>query len=132
MMVSLLFLFLFLNHNYNDAFFKPTSSCFFHNKKNHYLLWNVNDDNNSEQENNDLEIDTKSFHKILRLGRSKDQDGKSNIWSVEPTMEVVETKEGDLSEVNKNIVTFGMIVTGVIASLPILYTLNHFIMDMDY
>ena len=32
--------------------------------------------------------------KRVRLGRSRDQDGKSNVWSIEPRMEV--------EEVNKN------------------------------
>jgi len=32
------------------------------------------------------------MNRIVRLGRSKDQDGKSNIWSIEPAMEVEETE----------------------------------------
>lgn len=32
------------------------------------------------------------MNRLVRLGRSKDQDGKSNIWSIEPTMEVDETE----------------------------------------
>ena len=27
------------------------------------------------------------MNRIVRLGRSRDQDGKSNIWSIEPKME---------------------------------------------
>ena len=110
---------------------------FFPFRKNFYLSSSNNKDDdkkdNDNVEENGYELrDDKSMNRLIRLGRSKDQDGKSNIWSVEPTMEVMETKEGDLSEVNKNILTFGMIVTGMISSLPILYTLNHYIMDMDY
>jgi len=135
MKLPFLFIFLFLNNYPNDAFYKPTTFSFFHNKKNSYcLLSNLNDnndelDNNNLEKNNDLELEIKSFNKILRLGRSKDQDGKSNIWSVEPTMEVVEE---EITEVNKNILTGGMILTGILASLPLLYTLNHYIRDIDY
>mgnify|MGYP007047680532 CR=1 FL=1 len=33
---------------------------------------------------------------VIRSGRSLDQDGKTNIWSIEPTMIVDETKQKDL------------------------------------
>lgn len=33
---------------------------------------------------------------LIRSGRSLDQDGKTNIWSIEPTMIVDETKQKDL------------------------------------
>ena len=33
---------------------------------------------------------------VIRSGRSLDQDGKTNIWSIEPTMIVDETKEKNL------------------------------------
>jgi peptidoglycan hydrolase CwlO-like protein len=135
MKLHLSFIFLLLNNFHNDAFYKSTIPSFFHNRKNNYCLYNFNDDNNNEEldnnnlENNDLEIEIKSFNKNIRLGRSKDQDGKSNIWSVEPKMEVVEE---EITGLNKNILTAGLILTGFLASLPILYTLNHYIMDMDY
>ena len=69
-----------LHYYHNDAFYIPFSPSLFHKKHNHLLQAN----DNNELDNNDLEIDTisKSSNKILRLGRSKDQDGKSNIWSV--------------------------------------------------
>jgi hypothetical protein len=130
MKIISLFLFL-LPANYAFVNKYKLSCSFFPFKKNFYL----SSVNNQDQDYDDDEItrdDDKSMNRLVRLGRSKDQDGKSNIWSVEPTMEVVEVKEGDPSEVNKNIVTFGLIVTGIIASLPILYTLNYYIMDMDY
>lgn len=59
---------------------------------------------------------------MSRLGRSKDEDGKSNIWSVEPKMEVVEDEEVD--ELNKNIVVLGLLATSVIAISPLLKLLN--------
>jgi hypothetical protein len=43
-------------------------------------------------------------NKRVRLGRSKDQDGKSNIWSIEPTMEV---QEEDEDSTKKNLVILG-------------------------
>lgn len=59
---------------------------------------------------------------MSRLGRSKDEDGKSNIWSVEPKMEVVEDEEVD--ELNKNIVVLGLFACSVIAISPLLKLLN--------
>jgi hypothetical protein len=50
--------------------------------------------------NND--IDKIIENKNIRLGRSKDQDGKTNIWSVEPKMKIIE-ENNDLTESNKNI-----------------------------
>jgi hypothetical protein len=121
-------LFLCLLHCYhNDAFYIPFRSSLFHKKHNHLLQAN----DNNELDNNDLEIDTtsKSSNKIFRLGRSKDQDGKSNIWSVEPKMEVIYE---EITELNKNILTGGLIVTGMLASLPVLYTLSKYIQNIDY
>lgn len=115
-----------LHYYHNDAFYIPFSPLF-HKKHNHLLQAN----DNNELDNNDLEIDTtsKSSNKIFRLGRSKDQDGKSNIWSVEPKMEVVYE---EITELNKNILTGGVIVTGMLASLPVLYTLSKYVQNIDY
>jgi len=124
MMEKTLLLFIFLLQYYhNDAFITRS---FTYNIKNGHLLQLNNDENNS-----DLEIDTisKSINKISRLGRSKDQDGKSNIWSVEPKMEVIQE---EITEFNKNILTGGLIVTGFIATLPILFTLSKYVQNIDY
>ena len=121
-MQKTLMIFIYLLHYYhNDAFYRS----FIHKNNNHLLKLN-NDENN-----NDLEVDTtiKSFNKNTRLGRSKDQDGKSNIWPVEPKMEVIEE---EITGLNKNILTGGLIVTGFLASLPILYTLSKYIQQIDY
>jgi len=126
-MQKTLMIFIYLLHYYhNDAFYKPFTRSFLYNKKNHLLQLN-NDENN----NNDLELDTtdKSFNKNSRLGRSKDQDGKSNIWSVEPKMEVIEE---EITGLNKNILTGGLIVTGFLATLPVLYTLSKYIQHINY
>ena len=118
-------IFIYLLHYYhNDAFTRS-----FLYKKNYHLLKLNNDENNNDENNNDLEVDTKSFNKNTRFGRSKDQDGKSNIWSVEPKMEVIEE---EITGLNKNILTGGLIVTGFLASLPILFTLSKYIQQIDY
>lgn len=125
-----------LQYYHNVAFYIPFSPSFFQKNNNHLLNSNNNElDSNGLDSNgldsNDLEIDTtsKSLNKIVRLGRSKDQDGKSNIWSVEPKMEVVYE---EITEVNKNILTGGLIVTGMLASLPVLYTLSKYMQNIDY
>ena len=121
-------LLLCLLHYYrNDSFYIPFTPSLFHKKHNNLLQAN----DNNELDNNDLEIDTisKSSNKIFRLGRSKYQDGKSNIWSVEPKMEVVYE---EITELNKNILTGGLIVTGMLASLPVLYTLSKYMQNIDY
>jgi hypothetical protein len=110
-----------LHYYHNVAFYIPFSPPLFRIKHNHLL----------DSNNNDLETDStgKSSNKIVRLGRSKDQDGKSNIWSVEPKMEV---EYEEITELNKNILTGGLIVTGMLASLPVLYTLSKYIQNIDY
>jgi len=123
MQKTLMLVIFLLQYYHNDAFIIRS---FLYNKKNSDLLQLNNDENNS-----DLEIDTisKSINKISRLGRSKDQDGKSNIWSVEPKMEVIQE---EITEFNKNILTGGLIVTGFLATLPILFTLSKYVQNIDY
>jgi hypothetical protein len=58
-----------------------------------------------------------SMNERVRLGRSKDQEGKSNVWSVEPKMRV-EQEEGGL--VKKNLVVGGVLIAVLLASLPLL------------
>ena len=121
MMQKTLLLFIFLLHHYHiDAFI---AGSFLYNKKKHLLQLN-NDENNS-----DLDTTSETFNKNTRLGRSKDQDGKSNIWSVEPKMKVIPE---EITELNKNILTGGLIVTGFLATLPILFTLSKYIQHIDY
>ena len=57
------------------------------------------------------------MNRIVRLGRSRDQDGKSNIWSIEPTMEVEDDEEG--SGTTKNLVIAGAVIGTAIACLPL-------------
>ena len=58
------------------------------------------------------------MNKRVRLGRSRDQDGKSNIWSIEPTMEV---EEGTTAEDGgKKNLFIGVAIIGVaVAALPL-------------
>ena len=53
----------------------------------------------------------------VRLGRSRDQDGKSNIWSIEPTMEVEEEEEGGATK--KNLLIAGAVIGTAVACLPL-------------
>jgi hypothetical protein len=43
----------------------------------------------------DKDYEAKMFdmNRRVRLGRSRDQDGKSNLWSIEPKMQVVEEEQ---------------------------------------
>ena len=87
-------------------------------------------ENGNDMDENGFEIDAATVKKnTFRLGRTKDQDGKSNIWSVEPKMEVVEE---EITELNKNILTIGLIITGFLSTLPALYLLNQYIQKLDY
>ena len=65
-------------------------------------------------------------NKRVRLGRSKDQDGKSNIWSIEPTMEVQEEEE---DSTKKNLVILGAVLAGVAAALPAFVALTKLMPD---
>lgn len=58
-----------------------------------------------------------NMNRRVRLGRSRDEDGKSNIWSIEPTMEVQEEEEG--SSGKKNIFIGAAVIATAIASLPL-------------
>ena len=57
------------------------------------------------------------MNRIVRLGRSRDQDGKSNIWSIEPQMEVEDDEEG--GGTTKNLVIAGTVIGAAIACLPL-------------
>ena len=68
-------------------------------------------------------------NKRVRLGRSKDQDGKSNIWSIEPKMEVM---EGDENQPNQLFI-LGGVFAAVAASIPIFLALTKVLPDpSDY
>ncbi len=116
--------FYFLHYLSSDAFHNPFAASFYIKKKDKfYNLLNSDESKNNELDNNDI------INKKIRLGRSKDKDGKSNIWSVEPKIRVINE---EITEVNKNILTVGLIISGFIASLPFLYTLNQYIQKIDF
>ena len=57
------------------------------------------------------------MNRRVRLGRSRDQDGKSNIWSIEPTMEVIDEEEG--GPVKNNLFIAGAVIGAALVSLPL-------------
>jgi hypothetical protein len=64
-------------------------------------------------------------NKRVRLGRSKDEDGKSNVWSIEPRMEVVEDEE----EEPNNFGIFGAVIGSALACLPLFLAFSKFFPD---
>ena len=59
-----------------------------------------------------------NMNKRVRLGRSRDEDGKSNIWSIEPTMQVEEDDE-EGSGTKKNLFIGAAVIATAIAALPL-------------
>jgi len=66
------------------------------------------------------------MNKRVRLGRSRDQDGKSNIWSIEPRMEVEESNEGSSK---KNLFIVGAVIGAAIVSLPLFQAFSSLVPD---
>ncbi|KAJ1399995.1 hypothetical protein B484DRAFT_458237 [Ochromonadaceae sp. CCMP2298] len=75
---------------------------------------------NVEMQAFENEEDKKLFemNRITRLGRSRDQDGKSNIWSIEPRMEVAED-EVEENQTKKNLLIGGGVIGAALACLPL-------------
>lgn len=68
-------------------------------------------------------------NKRVRLGRSKDQDGKSNIWSIEPKMEV----EGEEEGAKNNVIILGAVLGAVAVCVPAFLALSKLMPDpSDY
>lgn len=84
----------------------------------------------------EAQADKKLFdmNKNVRLGRSRDQDGKSNIWSIEPAMEVAEDEDAEESSpINKNLVIGGAVIGIALACLPVFNALSSLFPDpSDY
>ena len=72
----------------------------------------MSDGDNEEQESKMFDMNNR-----VRLGRSRDQDGKSNIWSIEPTMEVEDEEEGGGTK--KNLLIAGAVIGTAVACLPL-------------
>jgi hypothetical protein len=71
----------------------------------------------SETENN-----TPPSSKFVERGVSMDQDGKSNVWAIEPKMEIEnkssEEKTGGILAGLAALGVFGVIAAGVLTNLP--------------
>lgn len=66
------------------------------------------------------------MNRRVRLGRSRDQDGKSNIWSIEPRMEVQdENEEGN----NSNLFVGLGVIGAAILALPLFSAFSQLIPD---
>ena len=61
-----------------------------------------------------------------RMGRTKDQEGKSNIWPVETKMRVVEDEEGE-NPWKMNLLVGGVVIGGALASLPLLLAFSRYL-----
>ena len=115
--INYIIVLLYLNNIENVFLFKLNSKYIIHKHNSLCLYYQNNDINNEIKEN-----------KNIRLGRSKDQDGKSNIWSVEPKMEVIE-EDDDLTEDNKNILITGFLITSFIVTIPLFNIFNSLLPD---
>ena len=68
----------------------------------------------------------------VRLGRSRDQDGKSNVWSIEPRMEVMEAEDGEEeSATSANLKVAGLAIGTAVACLPVFLLLSKLLPDPD-
>ena len=66
------------------------------------------------------------MNRLVRLGRSRDQDGKSNIWSIEPRMEVAGEEAGGAK---KNLAIIGAVIGAAIISLPLFTAFSSLVPD---
>lgn len=66
------------------------------------------------------------MNRLVRLGRSRDQDGKSNIWSIEPRMEVAGEEAGGAK---KNLAIVGAVIVAAIISLPLFTAFSTLVPD---
>jgi hypothetical protein len=73
----------------------------------------------SEEENS---YTSPSSNKFVERGVSMDQDGKSNVWAIEPKMEIEnkssEEKTGGVIAGLAALGVFGVIAAGILTNLP--------------
>ena len=77
----------------------------------------------SEEKENKIDNELSKFfegNRLVNYGRSVDEDGKSNIWGMEPNM-IVEGNEIDYTKLNTNILIF---ITLIIVSIVTSSTLS--------
>ena len=116
------FVFLFLSLFSSVALVSSYSLTPYKSKVSSMMSLRMADEKSSNEKvvmtDSDINQDPSLFdmNRIVRLGRSKDQDGKSNIWSIEPTMEVIEEDE---SPFNSNLKIAGVVIGAAIATLPL-------------
>jgi hypothetical protein len=67
------------------------------------------------------------MNRRVRLGRSRDQDGKSNIWSIEPTMEVVEDPNSGNGK--QNLLVGGLTIGAALMCLPLFKLFSELVPD---
>lgn len=65
-----------------------------------------------------------TFRKIARNGKFVDQDGKGNVWSVDPIIKIDNTKQNNIS-------LFLNIMTGVGICSTVIYMLSQILPDYD-
>ena len=65
---------------------------------------------------------------LFICSRSKDQDGKSNIWSIEPKMEVQEEEDGG-NDLKKNAFIGGALIATAVACLPLFKVFSSLLPD---
>ena len=64
---------------------------------------------------------------VIRSGRSLDQDGRTNIWSIEPTMIIDETKQKDLFKL------LGLFISAILITFQFFLLINPILPDpSDY
>jgi hypothetical protein len=100
-----------------------------------YAQNDFNDNKDINLSDETLIIDENSIEVItpiqkIRTGRSRDEDGKSNIWSIEPTMRVVKYKNNETAN-NINIKVAGFAITSVILMIPFLSYLSKLFPDVS-
>ena len=63
-------------------------------------------------------------NKKIRTGRSEDEDGKTNVWSIEPKMEIVEEKNNSLKILGVIIGTLSLTFQFYLLMTPFLSNLS--------
>lgn len=80
------------------------------------------------EDNNDQNVTYFDDIRQKRFGRSNDQDGKTNIWSIEPKM-FLQDESKNLFSTNTNIGT--ILLVGIIGLLKLLILLSIILPDPD-
>lgn len=82
----------------------------------------LNKEEKREEEEEKIDQELSKFFELNRLvnyGRSVDEDGKSNIWGMEPKMIVEENGRDERDEFNINLLVLVSVVTGSAILFPL-------------